>query len=72
MSIEEKMNEIADILEVDRNEISEEMDLNEFDTWDSVAVLSVIALMNNKFDKYPHASEFKDLKTISDLINFMN
>ncbi len=39
----EKMQAIAEILEVEPDEISEEMKLDDFDTWDSVAVLGVIA-----------------------------
>ena len=31
--------------------------LEEVETWDSVAVLSFIAFMNEKFDKIFHASE---------------
>lgn len=72
MSDKEKRIKIAEILEVEENEISEDDLLRDYDTWDSVAVLSVIALMDEYFDKLPHASEVAECKTIKDLIEFMN
>ena len=71
MTDEKKIELIADILEADENEITKDKQLQEFDTWDSVAVLSVIAVMNDEFNKFPKASEFKDMKTIGELMDFM-
>ena len=61
--------------------LQKEMDLGEFDrdtvleeveTWDSVAVLSFIAFMNEKFDKIFHASEIAVCKTVGDLMDMMH
>ena len=71
MTREEKIEIIADILEVDTDEVSEEMLLDEFETWDSVAVLSVIAMMDEKFGKFPHASEIRQYVKVEDLMNNM-
>lgn len=71
MNYEEKVKTIADILEVELEEVKEESVLEDFETWDSVAVLSFIAVMNEKFNKFPHASEIRELKTIKDLIDSM-
>ena len=49
---EEKIEIIADILEVEPDEVQEDMVLEDFETWDSVAVLSVIAMMDEHFGKY--------------------
>lgn len=68
MTNEEKIIEIADILEV---EIDEDTILNDIETWDSVAVLSFIAVMNDKFNKFPNASEILAYKTIKDLMDVM-
>ena len=46
MTREEKLEIIADILEVDVDDVKEDMVLEDFETWDSVAVLSVIAMMD--------------------------
>ncbi len=71
MSKEEKLEIIADILEVDADELEEDMLLEDFETWDSVAVLSVIAMMDEKFGKYPHASEIRQYIKVIDLMNSM-
>lgn len=69
MKKEEKMEIIADILELEPEEIKEESVLEDFDTWDSVAVLSVISVISEATGKFPHANEIKQLKTVSDLLN---
>lgn len=71
MTQEEKKEVIAEILEVDSSELHEDQVLEEFETWDSVAVLSVIATMDEKFGKLPDASEVIKCKTVADLYRFM-
>lgn len=71
MNREEKLEIIADILEVNTDELEEDMVLEDFETWDSVAVLSVIAMMDEKFGKYPHASEIRQYIKVVDLMNHM-
>ncbi len=71
MSIEDKKELIADILELEVEEVSEDMVLEDIETWDSVAVLSFIAIMDSEFNKYPHASEIECLQTIGDLFEMM-
>lgn len=69
MEREEKIEVIADILEMDVEEIEEDLLLEDIETWDSVAVLSVIAVINEKFERFPLAEEIREFKTIKDLIN---
>lgn len=71
MTREEKLEAIADVLEVEIDELEETKELEEFETWDSVAVLGIIAFMNEKFDKSPHATEVRQCKTIGELIDFI-
>ena len=71
MTREEKMLEIADLLELELNEFTEDTVLEEIETWDSVAILSYIAIMNDQFNKFPNASDIKGLITIKDLIEYM-
>lgn len=71
MNREEKLEIIADILEVEADELQEDLVLDDFETWDSVAVLSVIAMMDEKFGKYPHASEIRQYIRVIDLMNSM-
>lgn len=71
MTREEKIEIIADILEVEPEEVQKDMVLEDFETWDSVAVLSVIAMMDEHFGKYPHASEIRSYIKVGDLMKNM-
>lgn len=71
MTNNEKMEIIADILELELNEITVDSVLNDIETWDSVAILSFIAVMNEEFDKYPMANEIKSYQTVGDLMKVM-
>lgn len=71
MTKQERIEAIADILEVEPEEIIEERRLDEYDTWDSVAVLSVIAFINENYNRFPQASEIHQYETVGDLLHFM-
>ncbi len=70
MAIEKKLELIADILDVDVDELSPEKELAEFD-WDSVAILSFIAMMDEEFGKEMKGAEIKKFVTIQDALNVM-
>ena len=65
MTREEKLEVIADILEVE--EVEEDNVLEDFETWDSIAVLSVISVITEETGLFPHANEIKKFKTVSQL-----
>lgn len=72
MTEQEKMEELVDVLEMDLGEFDRDTVLEEVETWDSVAVLSFIAFMNEKFDKIFHSSEIAVCKTVGDLMDMMH
>lgn len=72
MTENEKIETIADILEMEAEEISRNIILNECEAWDSIAVLSVISVMNEEFNRFPHADEIRSYKTVGDLMDAMN
>jgi acyl carrier protein len=69
MNREEKLETIADILEVEVDEIHEGSLLSDFDTWDSIAVLGVISVITDQTGRYPHADEIIKLTTVKDLMD---
>lgn len=71
MTREEKLQNIAESLDMELKEISEEHELADYENWDSIAVLSVIAVINEKFDRYPHANDILKCKTVKDLMQLM-
>lgn len=72
MTEEEKLESIADVLEMETYEISRETILEECEAWDSIAILSVISIINEEFNRFPHADEIKAYKTVGDLMDVMN
>ena len=72
MTEEEKLESIADVLEMETDEISRETILEECEAWDSLAILSVISIINEEFNRFPHADEIKAYKTVGDLMDVMN
>lgn len=69
MQLEKKKELLADILEVDVEEVLEDKLLQDYETWDSVAVLSVIAIINEEFNRFPMADEIRAYKTVGDLMS---
>lgn len=71
MTEKEQYEVVAEILEMTTDELSADMVLEDIDTWDSIAVLSVISIINEKYGRYPMAKEIGQNKTIGDLIAFL-
>lgn len=62
--------QIAEILEVDSVEMSEE--LESFEAWDSLAVLSIIALCDDEYGVVLSAEEVNNSDTIEGLKNMIS
>lgn len=71
MTKQEKLENIAEILDLDVEELKEETVLEEYEEWDSVAILSFIALMDEEFGKAVKGAEIRKLKTVKDLMDMM-
>ena len=50
-------------------EIKMDDNFRDYDEWSSIAYLSVIAFMDEKYDTQIEEEEFKQLKTVQDLYN---
>ncbi len=57
---------LAEIFEVDESEISPDFDL-ESHNWDSLAIVSVIALVDSCFDKLLNGKALAACRTVSDI-----
>jgi acyl carrier protein len=65
----EFLMKIASILEVD--EVKEADELKAFPQWDSLSVLSVIAMVDAGYGVNLHAADFAPVKTAGDLWNLV-
>ncbi len=68
MTEQEKLQSIADCVEMDVDEISRDTVLNELENWDSIAVLSIIAVINERFNRFPKAEDILAYKTVGELM----
>ena len=49
-----------------------EIETTELEEWDSLAYLSVIAMMDEEFEIQIENVEFKQLKTLGDIMNYIS
>ena len=61
---------IAEILEIEVNEISLDSALDE-DSWDSLAVVTFISEIDSNFDQVISPSDVNEVKTVADLIDLV-
>jgi len=70
MTQQEKIEVLAEMFEVAVGVLKSETALDTLQ-WDSMAMLSLIALVNERFGKRLLGSQLKAFKTIQDLLNVM-
>lgn len=63
--MEELKKKLEDILEVESVNIEDV--LEDFDYWDSLAILSIISMASESYKKTLKASDIRECKTIGDL-----
>ena len=62
------LDELANILDVDA--VEDSANLRDYESWDSLAVLSVVALADSKFGFTLTFQDVKELTTVADLWAF--
>lgn len=66
--MEEKfIEQLKEVLEIEDRTLSMSDKFRDYDEWDSLAYLSVIAMMDEEYDVQIEESEFKKLQTVGDL-----
>lgn len=71
MKKKEFFDELKDRLEIEDVEINEKTNLQELDEYDSLAVISIIALVDEKFGKRLSGEQFRDVTTIESLMKLI-
>lgn len=71
MTKEDKLEILAEAMDVHVDVLKEEAVLSSFDEWDSLAALSLMSLINSKFNKKVTPGEIKSIRTVEDAINIM-
>ncbi len=57
-----------EVLEIEGKEISLEDEFREYDEWDSLAYLSVIAMLDDEFEIVIETEDFKKIRTVGELL----
>ena len=71
MTKEDKLEILAEAMDVDVDVLKDEAVLSSFDEWDSLAALSFMSLLKSKLDKKVTPEEVKNLRTVEEAIAIM-
>ena len=66
------LNKFMDVLEITDREVCMSDEFKKYDEWDSLAYLSLIAMIDEEYDKQIEESEFKKLVTVEDLFKIIS
>jgi len=55
----------------EKETLTTETNLRQLESYDSISLLSVIAFVDESFDKKIDSNYFKDIETVSDLMNII-
>lgn len=62
------LQKFKEVLEAEEKEIGLEDKFREYDEWNSLAFLSLIAMIDEEFDVIIEGKDFKQLQTVADII----
>jgi acyl carrier protein len=71
MTVNEKLNILEDLLDIEKDTLREDIELEQLGEWDSIAVISTIAMFDSIFGKEISPDEIKGFKTIKDIMDKM-
>lgn len=71
MTVKEKINLLEELLFIDKDTLDENTELSGIGEWDSMAVISTIAMFDSVFSKDIKSEEIKKFKTVKDIIDKM-
>ena len=71
MNVQDFIEKFAEAIDVDANELTAETEFRNLDAWDSVAYISVIAMMDEEYDIQIEMPTFKTLKTVGAIAEYI-
>ena len=69
---EQFLKNLKDVFEIEDRDLAMDDKFREYPEWDSLAYLSVIAMLDEEYDCQIEEAEFKKLITVSDLFNVIS
>jgi acyl carrier protein len=71
MTEKEKIAMLEEMMELDEGTLTPETILADLEEWDSIAVISFIALMDDEFEKTIKGSQIREFRTVADALAVM-
>ena len=71
MNQDKFIERLADALELDNNDIEMSLDFKELEEWDSLASLSLIAMLDEEYEVELESEDLDALSTVEDLYLFV-
>jgi len=68
MKVNEFIEKLKETLELEDEELNEDTNLKDLEEYDSLSVLSIIAMIDENFGKQLSAQQFSDVTTVKSLI----
>ena len=72
MDMQKKLELLEEVLDVDAAELRSDMELEGQEWWDSLTRLSLMVMMDEEFGKTVSAEEIRALKTLQDILDWMD
>lgn len=69
--IDQFISQFADIIEVDKSEINLNDAFRDYEEWDSLSMLALIAMIKKQYNLLIPISEFDKLLTIEDVYSYI-
>lgn len=71
MTVKEKLNILEELLLIEQDTLDEATELKDISEWDSMAVISTIAMFDSVFGKDIKSEEIKKFRTVKDIMDEM-
>lgn len=71
MELKEKLALIEEALDTEEGILTAETKLSDVDSWDSIAALSLIVMLDEHFGKTISGAQIKVLSTVGDILAYM-
>ena len=71
MTNEKKIELIAEVMDIEAETLTPDTVLETIEEWDSIALITFIAMMDDEFDRVVKGKEVKEKKTVGELMAMM-
>ena len=72
MDLQEKIALIEEVLDVEAGSLTSETLRADVEAWESIAALSLIVMLDEKFEKTVSGAQIKALVSVNDILAYMN